>query len=237
MDQFKVSKIFDIDLFGIDFSLTNSSLAVILTLVLATILFYLASRKAEIKPSKIQVLGEGFFDFTQKLTHSNITDLRKASKFFPLIFSIFVFVLFANLFGMLPYSFTSTSQLAITFALASLVFFTTFSIGLAKHGLKFLAIFVPKGTPLWLAPVMFLIELFSYLVRPCTLSVRLAANMVAGHTVLKVIAGFVAGMTFFGFIPIAFLTVLTGFEIFVSCLQAYIFSLLTCIYINEAVHH
>ncbi len=157
--------------------------------------------------------------------------------YFPFIFTLFMFVLFCNLFGMIPFSFTVTSHIIVTFAFAALVFLGVVSIAIVKHGFgKFISNFLPHGTPLWLAPLIFVIEIISYLARPISLSIRLAANMMAGHVMLKVIAGFVFGMGLLGVAPFALLILLTGFEIFVAVLQAYIFTVLTCVYLNDALH-
>jgi F-type H+-transporting ATPase subunit a len=137
---------------------------------------------------------------------------------------------------MLPYSFTTTSHIAVTFAFAVIMFIIVNIIAFKKHGLKFFSFFLPTGTPLWLAPLMILIELFTYLARPISLSIRLAANIVAGHILLKVLAGFIIMMGFFGFIPAVFVVIFTCFEIFVAILQAYIFTILICVYLNDAVN-
>jgi F-type H+-transporting ATPase subunit a len=161
----------------------------------------------------------------------------KGRKFVPLIFTLFMFILLCNLLGMIPYGYTVTSHISITFALAMMVFLLVTIVGFVKHGLHFFSLFLPKGTPWWLAPLMVVIEMFAYLARPVSLSLRLAANMVAGHVLLKVIAGFVVSLTIFlKIVPIPLMVVLIGFEIFVAILQAYIFSILTCVYLNDAVN-
>ena len=156
-------------------------------------------------------------------------------KYFPLIFSIFMFVLFANLCGMIPMSFTVTSHIIVTFAMAGILFLGITVLGFVKHGTHFLSLFLPAGTPWWMVPLMVLIELVSYMARPVSLSIRLAANMLAGHLLLKIVAGFVM-IGLLGVFPFAFLLIFTGFEIFIACLQAYIFTLLICIYLNDAIH-
>jgi len=155
-----------------------------------------------------------------------------------LVFTLFMFVLFGNLLGMLPYSFTFTSHIIVTFAMALGIFTFVTLLAIFKHGpIKFIGFFLPAGTPWWMAPLMFFIEIFAYMARPVSLSVRLAANMLAGHTMLKVIAGFVVTLGLIGgWVPLSLLVVLTGFEFFVAILQAYIFTILTCVYINDAVH-
>jgi F-type H+-transporting ATPase subunit a len=162
---------------------------------------------------------------------------EKAEKFMPIIFSLFLFILSCNLFGMLPYSFTATSHIAITFGLAMFVFLVITCVGFINHGLHFLSLFLPQGVPLWLAPLMIIIELFAYLARPISLSLRLAANMVAGHVLLKVLAGFVFMLpVLLKLFPVPVIMVLIGFEIFVAILQAYIFTILACVYLNDALN-
>jgi len=163
---------------------------------------------------------------------------KDADRFLPLLWTLFFFILVGNLLGMLPYSFTVTSHIIVTFALALFIFVACTVLAIIKHGpFKFLHSFLPEGTPWWMAPLMYFIELFSYLARPVSLSVRLAANMMAGHTMLKVIAGFVAMLGVLGgWLPFALLLVLTGFEIGIAVLQAYIFTVLTCVYLNNALH-
>jgi F-type H+-transporting ATPase subunit a len=161
----------------------------------------------------------------------------KGKKFVPLMFTLFMFILTCNLFGMIPYSFTVTSHISITFALAMMVFLLVTLLGFYLHGFHFFSLFLPAGTPWWLAPLMVVIELFAYLARPVSLSLRLAANMVAGHVLLKVVAGFVVSMAIYlKFLPIPFIVVLIGFEIFVAILQAYIFTILSCVYLNDAIN-
>ena len=164
----------------------------------------------------------------------------ESMRYFPLIFSLFIFILFCNLFGMIPYSFTVTSHIIVTFAFAAFVFIGVTCVGFYKHGLHFLHFFMPKGLPggivgIFFAVFMIIIELVSYMARPISLSIRLAANMMAGHTLMKIMASFV-GVGLVGIFPFAFLIVFTGFEIFVACLQAYIFALLCSVYLNDALH-
>ena len=170
----------------------------------------------------------------------NDTAGNKAKPFFPFIFCLFMFVLFCNMVGMLPYSFTVTSHIIITFVLATIIFVGVTILGFIKHGIKYLKIFVPSGVPIVLLPIIVLIEIISYLSRPVSLSVRLFANMMAGHTMLKVFGGFVISLGFLGgWLPLSFSVALTGLEILVAFLQAYVFAILTCIYLNDALnlHH
>jgi F-type H+-transporting ATPase subunit a len=163
-----------------------------------------------------------------------------AKSFFPFIFTLFMFILFCNIVGMLPYSFTVTSHIIITFALAAIIFIGVTIIGFVKHGIKYLELFVPKGVPIILLPLIVIIEIISYLSRPVSLSVRLFANMMAGHTMLKVFGGFVISLGLLGgWLPLGFTVALTGLEILIAFLQAYVFAILTCIYLNDALnlHH
>ena len=235
IDQFKLQKALDLKLFGIDISITNSTIMLfIITGFIILTLFLFSQSKSKI-PNGMQVAGEVFYRFIFNLMKSNIQN-RTRLRYFPFLFTLFFFVLISNLLGLVPYSFTVTSHLSVTIALAGLVFFTVIVVSIIKKGFfGFISSFVPSGVPVVLIPLIFVIEVFAFISRPCTLAVRLAANMIAGHTMLKVIAGFVSSMGFFGIIPIAFISVLTGFEFFVACLQAYIFAILTCIYLNEAL--
>ena len=165
----------------------------------------------------------------------NVGDAGK--KYFPFLFSLFIFILFCNTLGMVPYSFTPTSHIVVTFAMAIFVMVGVTLIGFAKHGLHFLSFFVPKGVPFVLLLLLVPIEIISYLVRPFSLSIRLFANMLAGHTMLKVFGGFVVMMGLLGgWAPLAFIVVLTGLELLIAFLQAYVFAILTCLYLNDAIH-
>ncbi|MBL0319836.1 MAG: F0F1 ATP synthase subunit A [Alphaproteobacteria bacterium] len=221
---------------GLGLSFTNASLFMVLAISCVIALLFLTTTKKAIVPGRWQSVSEMMYQFVAGVVKDNVGDQGK--KYFPFVFTLFTFVLFCNLLGLMPYySFTVTSHIIVTFALAMLVFLAVTIIGFARHGLHFFSLFLPAGTPWWMAPLMFFIELFAYLARPVSLSVRLAANMLAGHTMLKVIAGFVLSLGLIGgWLPFAFLMVLSGFEIFVAVLQAYIFTVLTCVYLNDAIH-
>ncbi len=194
-----------------------------------------ATRKKSLIPSRIQVIAESFYNFIFSMVKSTIGN--EGDKFFPLVFSFFIFVLFCNLLGMTPYSFTATSQIIVTLSLATVAFLTITIFAIIRNGIfGFFHMFLPSGVPMWMAPLIFVIELLSFLIRPITLCVRLFANMVAGHVLLKVIAGFIIslGLTF-GVFPFLFSIIMTGFELFVACLQAYIFSILVCAYLGETM--
>lgn len=235
LDQFAIKKLVEINLFGFDISFTNSSLYMVLAGVIALLYFYLALKSEKIIPSRLQLSAEIIYDIITVTLNQNVGE--KGRKFIPFIFTLFMFILLCNLLGMIPYGFTVTSHIAVTFALAIMIFFMVTIIGFINHGLHFLSIFLPKGTPLWLAPLMIVIELFAYLARPISLSLRLAANMMAGHVLLKVMAGFIVSlMIFLKFLPIPLIVILIGFEIFIAILQAYIFTILACVYLNDAVN-
>lgn len=233
--QFEIKPLLHLNLIGYDISFTNAALSMVLALSGAIIFIFYAIKNRALIPGRLQIAVESIYLMVTDIIHQNIG--TKGVTFSPLIFSLFLFILVCNLFGMLPYSFTVTSHITITFALAILVFAIVTFIGFWKHGLHFLSLFLPTGTPLWLAPLIILIELFTYLARPVSLSLRLAANMVAGHVLLKVLAGFVVLMAaVLKPLPIPLIVVLIGFEIFVAVLQAYIFTILSCVYINDAVN-
>jgi F-type H+-transporting ATPase subunit a len=184
-------------------------------------------------------MGEMAYSFVANMIKENVG--TEGMQFFPFIFSLFMFILFCNMLGMLPYSFTVTSHLIVTFALAAAVFTLVTVVGFARHGLGFLRLFVPSGIPLVLLPLLVVIELISYLTRPISLSVRLFGNMLAGHTMLKIFGGFVIGLSSAGWIPLAIapfalMVALTGLELLIAGLQAYVFTILTCIYLNDAIH-
>jgi F-type H+-transporting ATPase subunit a len=238
MHQFEILPVngFEWNLFGFDISITNSTLAMFgITSILIVGLSLLVG-KLTVVPNKRQSTAEVMYNFIKSLVSNNIPS--GGTKFTPLVFSLFFFIFAANAFGLLPYSFTITSHIAVTAALACIIFLMNLSIGIYKNGpIGFFANLVPSGVPKAFAPLMLIIEFFAYLARPVTLAVRLAVNMVAGHTMMKVIAGFVASMGAFGLIPVLFNSALVGFEFFVAGLQAYIFSMLACIYINDALSH
>jgi F-type H+-transporting ATPase subunit a len=235
--QFEVYPLIEMPaLAGYNIDFTNASLFMALASIGALMFLSLGMRGRALVPGRWQAMVEMTYGFVANTVKDSVGKEGKA--YFPLIFSLFMFVLFCNLIGMVPFSFTVTSHIVITFALAIAIFIGVTLLAIYKHGLgKFLKFFLPHGTPWWMAPMMYLIELFSYLARPVSLSVRLMANMMAGHTMLKVIAGFVVSLGVLGgWAPLALLVVLTGFEIFVAILQAYIFTVLVCIYLNDALH-
>ncbi|QAY94442.1 F0F1 ATP synthase subunit A [Methylovirgula ligni] len=239
--QFTVEPFVPVHLFGLDVSFTNASLFMILVVALVSIVMLIGTSQRSIVPGRLQSAAEMSYEFvasTVRMTAGN-----EGMKFFPLIFTIFMFVLACNLLGLLPFSFSITSQIVITFALAIGIILVVIAVGVSRHGLHFLKLFVPSGVTIWLLPFIVVIEVISFLIRPVTLSVRLFANMLAGHITLKVMAGFVAALLGAGaatwiVAPLPFLAnvVLLGFELFVAVLQAYIFTILSCVYLNDAIH-
>jgi len=239
MHQFEVYRIGPEIKFGnLDLSFTNASLFMAISAITLLLLLFLGTKNKLLIPSKIQLITEMSYTFVAKMINDTAGSVAKP--FFPFIFTLFMFVLFCNMVGMLPYSFTVTSHIIVTFILAAIVFVGVTIIGFIKHGIKYLELFVPKGVPIALLPLIVIIEIISYLSRPLSLSVRLFANMMAGHTMLKVFGGFVISLGLLGgWLPLGFSVALIGLEILVAFLQAYVFAILTCIYLNDALnlHH
>lgn len=235
LDQFKIHYFTDFPaVAGMNLNFSNSSLFMVIALGLIAAFMTFSMRGRALVPGRWQNLAEMSYEFVANMVRDNVGN--EGRRYFPFIFTLFMFIVALNVLGLMPYSFTVTSHIAVTFGLAAFIFVGVTAIAIFKHGTKFFGFFLPHGTPWWLSPLMIFIELFAYLARPISLSVRLGANMMAGHTMLKVIAGFVAAMGAFGVIPVAFLMVLSGFELFVAILQAYIFTVLTCVYLNDAIH-
>ena len=233
--QFEIQTLIPIQWGDTNVSFTNSALFMTLTTVFVALFLILGMRRRSLVPNRWQSLVEISYEFIAKLLRDTVGNEGK--KFFPLIFSLFMFVLFGNLLGMVPYSFTFTSHIIVTFAMAITVFIGVTILGLVKHGMHFFSFFVPPGVSIILWPLMIPIEIISYLSRPISLSVRLFANLTAGHTMLKVFAGFVISMGIVGgVLPFLFVIALTGLELLIAFLQAYVFTILTCFYINDAMH-
>ena len=239
MQQFHVYRIGpEINVAGVDLSFTNASLFMLVSAILIAILLLFSTREKKLIPSKIQLISEILYNFIAKMISD--TAGKKAKPYFPFIFSLFIFILFCNMVGMLPYSFTVTSHIIVTLTFAIFIFIGVNILGFVIHGFKYLKIFVPSGVPIILLPMITIIEIISYLSRPLSLSVRLFANMMAGHTMLKVFGGFVVSLGLIGgWLPLGFSVALTGLEILIAFLQAYVFAILTCIYLNDALnlHH
>jgi len=236
MHQFNVYRIGrEINLGNVDISFTNASLFMIISALTIVCVLFVGTRRKAIVPTKIQLLTELSYTLVSKMVSD--TAGLKAKPYFPFVFSLFMFVLFCNMLGMLPYSFTVTSHIIVTFALAAIIFVGVTIIGFVNHGAGYLKLFIPSGVPLFLLPLIVIIEIISYLSRPVSLSVRLFANMMAGHTMLKVFGGFVISLGVLGgLLPLSFTVALTGLEILIAFLQAYVFAILTCIYLNDALN-
>ena len=232
--QFKIKEIIPLEILETNISYTNSSLFMSLAIIFITLLLLLSIKNKSLIPSRFQSISEIFYEFIANMVSDNIGD--KGRKFFPLIFTLFTFLLFGNMLGMLPYSFTFTSHIIVTFVLAMFIFLLVTLLGIFIHGFKFFGLFVPKGVPMLMLPLMIPIEIISYLSRPISLSVRLFANMMAGHTMLKIFAGFIVPLGIFGIAPLIVDVALTALEVLIAFLQAYVFTILTCLYLNEAIN-
>lgn len=242
LDQFSIICLIPFRLGNLDFSFTNSSFYLLCTTGLVFFLFRSVTMNGgKLVPCCWQSIVEMIYEFAISLVEEQIG--QKGRKYYPLIFTTFVFILFTNLIGMIPYSFTSTSHLIVTFGLSLSLFIGITIIGFQIHGLHFFSFLLPKGAPLVLAPLLVVLELVSYSFRAISLGVRLFANMMAGHTLVKILSGFAWTMFSVGgllsvaaIIPIGIVFGLTGLEIGVACLQAYVFTILSCIYLNDAIN-
>jgi F-type H+-transporting ATPase subunit a len=224
---------------AVGFTQSTAHMALAAGLITLLVMFGMASRA--VVPGRLQSLTESAYEFVHGIVTAQVGDEGK--RFFPFVFTLFMFVLFGNMMGLLPYAFTYTSHIAVTFTLAAIVFVLITVVALALHGKKFFGYFFPEGAPLWLAPIIIPVEVVSYLSRPISLSIRLFANMVAGHVMLKVFATFIVLLgglgavgPFVAVLPLTVNVALVGFEILVAFLQAYVFAILTSIYLHDAVH-
>ncbi|MFZ0528391.1 MAG: F0F1 ATP synthase subunit A [Xanthobacteraceae bacterium] len=242
VEQFEIHNMMPlVNMGGHQIAFTNSALYMLLIVAVASLLLIGGTARRAIVPGRIQSMVEMFYEFVAHTVKSSSG--TEGMKFFPFVFTLFIFVLFANLIGLIPFAFTVTSQLVVTGALALTVFFLVVGYGFYKHGLRFLRLFVPKGVPSYILPAIVVIEVLSFLTRPLSHSVRLFANMLAGHITLQVFAAFIimlAGFGIFGWfgavLPFAMVVVLFALELLVAILQAYVFAILTCIYLNDAIH-
>ena len=232
--QFEIKRWVPIEIGNLDISFTNSSTFMVLTVIVTSAFLILGMRRNALVPGRWQSLVELLYIFISNLLKDTVGSHGRP--YFPFIFTVFMFVLVGNLFGMIPYSFTFTSHIVVTFTMALVVFIGVTIIAIAKHKLHFFSFFMPPGVPIVMAPLLVPIEIISYLSRPISLSVRLFANMLAGHTLLKVFAGFVISLGALGIFPLAFVVALTGLEIVIALLQAFVFTILTCLYLNDALH-
>jgi F-type H+-transporting ATPase subunit a len=238
LEQFEIKRLYEIHVGGIDVSITNSAVFMFVAIALVTAFLTLGMRQHALIPGRWQSMVELSYEFIAKMVRDNVGS--DGMRYFPFVFTLFMFILFCNLIGMVPFTFTVTSHIIVTFVMAAVVFLGVTVIGFIRHGTHFLKLFVPSGVPIFLLPLLVVIELLSYLTRPISLSVRLFANMMAGHTMLKVFGGFVVALgVLAGWAPLAFVVALTGLEIGIAILQAYVFAILTCIYLNDAInlHH
>ena len=218
----------------VDVSFTNSAAFMAIAVVTATMVIVLGMRRHPLVPGRWQSIAELSYLFVANMVRDTVGSEGRG--YFPFIFTLFLFVLAGNMLGMIPYGFTYTSHIIVTFTMAAVIFVGVTVIGFIKHGVHFFGFFLPPGTPLLMAPLAVPIEAISYFSRPISLSVRLFANMLAGHTLMKVFAGFIVSLGVFGFVPFLFVFALTGLELLIAFLQAYVFTVLTCLYLNDALH-
>jgi F-type H+-transporting ATPase subunit a len=234
LSQFEIKRWVPIEIGTLYVSFTNSAAFMSMTVIGVSVFLVLGMRRHALVPGRWQSMVELSYAFIANLVKDTVGN--EGRPYFPFIFTVFMFVLFGNLFGMVPYGFTFTSHIIVTFTMAAVVFLGVTVIALIKHKLHFFTFFMPPGVPLIMAPLLVPIEIISYLSRPVSLSVRLFANMLAGHTLLKVFAGFVVALGLFGVFPLAFIVALTALEIVIAFLQAFVFTILTCLYLNDALH-
>ncbi len=234
MEQFTIKPLIPINVHGYDISFTNSSLFMVITVVLSTLLLGWCLRRRSIVPSLSQSVPESLYEFIAGLIRENIG--HEGLKYFPFIFTLFLFVAFGNFLGLFPYAFTFTSHLAAVGGLSVIALLFNMAVGIKKKKLGYLRTFLPRGIPLALAPLIVPIEMISFLSKPFSLTVRLVANMTVGHIMLKIIAGFVVALGVGGIVPIAFNGCIVVFEMFIALLQAFIYTVLSCIYLSDALH-
>ena len=234
LEQFQIERLVPLHIGKLDVSYTNSALLMTIVVVLVTTLVIVGTQRPTLVPGRLQSLVEMTYEFVADMIDSNVG--REARSYLPFIFTLFTFILAANLIGLIPYSFTVTSHIIVTFALAAVVFIGVTIIGIVRHGFHFLSLFVPHGVPLPLLVILVPIEVLSYFIRPFTLSIRLFANMLAGHTMLAILGGFAASVGFLAIFPVAINTAMFALELLVAVLQAYVFAILTCLYLSDAIH-
>lgn len=234
LHQFTIERLIPIHIGGVDASFTNAALVMTIAVVLITAFVVVSTRRAALVPGRWQSVSEMLYEFVADMVDKNAGHGGEA--YFPFVFTLFMFILFGNLLGMIPYSYTFTSQIIVTFALALTVFIGVTLIGIALHGVRFLTLFVPAGVPKVLLLLLVPIEVLSYFIRPFTLAIRLFANMMAGHTMLAIFATFVTALGIAGILPLAVDVALIWLELLVAVLQAYVFAILTCLYLADALH-
>jgi F-type H+-transporting ATPase subunit a len=234
LEQFKIERFIPIHIDGLDVSYTNAALLMTIGVALITALVLLGTRRRALVPGRWQSVAEMSYEFVADMVETNAG--HGGQPYLPFIFTLFMFILFANFLGLIPYSYTVTSQIVVTFALAAVVFIGVTIIGIVRHGFHFLRLFVPQGVPAPLLVLLVPIELLSYCIRPFTLSIRLFANMLAGHTMLAIFAGFAAAVGILGIFPLTIDILLVALEVLVAALQAYVFAILTCLYLSDAIN-
>ena len=234
LEQFTIERLIPLHIGGVDVSYTNAAFLMTVAVVLITALIVLGTRKHALIPGRWQSLAEMSYEFVADMVETNVG--HGGREFFPFVFTLFMFILFANFLGLIPYSYIVTGQIVVTFALAAVVFIGVTIVGIVKHGFHFLRLFVPQGVPAPLLVLLVPIELLSYCIRPFTLSIRLFANMLAGHTMLAIFGGFAASIGLLGIFPLGINVLLVALEVLVAALQAYVFAILTCLYLNDAIN-
>lgn len=234
LEQFKIKPLADLSVGGFDVSFTNSALWMVIAAVLVTAFMTLSMRRGALVPGRWQGAAEVMYEFVANMLKDNVGTAGR--KYFPFVFTLFMFVLFGNLLGMIPHGFAFTSHIIVTFAMALVIFVGVTIIGFARHGTHYLRMFFPEGAPIATAIILIPIEIISYFSRPFSLAIRLFANMTVGHIMLKVIGGFVGLIGIFGVFPFAMLTGITVLEFGIAALQAYVYTILTCIYLHDAIH-
>ncbi len=235
LHQFEIHRLVPIHIGGLDVSFTNSALLMSIAVALITALVVFGTRKRALVPGRWQSLAEMSYEFVADMVETNVG--HGGREFFPFVFTLFMFILFANFLGLIPYAYTVTSQIVVTFALAAVVFIGVTIVGIVRHGFGFLRLFVPAGVPPVLLLLLVPIELLSYCIRPFTLAIRLFANMLAGHTMLAIFAGFAASIgVVFGILPLGIDILLIALEVLVAALQAYVFAILACLYLSDSIH-
>lgn len=234
LEQFEIKPLAEMAIGGVDVSFTNSALWMVIAAVLVTGFMTLSMRRGALVPGRWQGAAEVMYEFVANMLKDNVGSAGR--KYFPFVFTLFMFVLFGNLLGMIPHSFTFTSHIAVTFAMALVIFIGVTIIGFMRHGTHYLRMFFPAGAPIATAIILVPIEIISYFSRPFSLAIRLFANMTVGHIMLKVIGGFVGLIGILGVLPFAMLTGITVLEFGIAALQAYVYTILTCIYLHDAIH-
>lgn len=234
LEQFTIERLIPIHIGGVDISFTNSALAMCAAVVVAIGLIVVGTRRRDLVPGRWQSLAEMSYEFIAGMIDDNVG--HEGQEYFPFIFTLFIFIMLGNLLGMIPYGFTFTSHIIVTFAMAGFVFLGVTIIGIVRHGFHFLSFFVPHGVPPVLLLLLVPIEVLSYFIRPFTLAIRLFANMMAGHTMLVIFAGFVTALGLAGVLPLVVDVALVLLEVLVAVLQAYVFAILTCLYLADALH-